>query len=67
MKCKECNGKVYTNVTVRLQTGYGGCGGNSASAHPCKKCGRLHWANGETVFNRGGKKAYLEGTSVVHK
>ncbi len=63
MKCKECNGKVYTNVTVRLKTGCRGCG----TAFPCKKCGRLHWADGKAVFNRGGKKAYLEGASVVNK
>ena len=63
MRCKECGSQVYKNVTVRLKTGCREC----ETAHPCEKCGRLHWASGEAVFNRGRAKAYLEGASVVHK
>jgi hypothetical protein len=59
MKCKEkgCKGKVNLKKGVTLCTN-GGLG--MYNAHPCNKCGRLHWQNGKAVFDEAGdKKAFL--------
>ncbi len=57
MSCKEeeCGGTIDQSVSVALQTG---CAA-TAAAFPCNRCGRLHWGNGNLVFNRQGEAAFL--------
>jgi hypothetical protein len=65
MVCKEtkCDGEIDASVKVYLQTS---CH-SSSLAHPCGKCGRVHWPQGEAVFNRPGNKVFLENGVVVHR
>jgi len=69
MRCKEksCIGEVDLNNTIFLQTGCGGCGGSRAPAYACNQCGRLHWADGSPVYNRGGQKAFWKNGSLCLK
>ena len=58
MRCKEngCNGTIDPN-----QGGWDimvGCR-NTARAIVCNKCGRLHWPDGEAVFNRSGRPSFI--------
>jgi len=66
MKCKEksCKGEIDFEKSVPLQTG---CISVSIG-YPCKKCGRLHWKDGNAVNNRAGQKAFLSSEgNVIHK
>lgn len=65
MNCKEkdCNGAINKNVTVDLMVG---CA-STRPAHPCVKCGRLHWPSGDAVFNRGGRLVFLVGDNLEYK
>ncbi len=58
MKCVEegCGGEIDLDNSVLLKTS---CGPPSEPAFLCKKCGRLHWGNGEGANNRGGAKAFI--------
>ncbi len=68
--CKEegCKGKIDSSVLINLRIGCSvGCGVPGANAHPCKKCGRLHWGDGKLVFNRAEQKAFLKNNQIVLK
>jgi hypothetical protein len=65
MLCKEesCDGEIDMDVKIGLQVS---CFSHSL-AHPCGKCGRVHWPSGELVFNRPGNKVFLENDEIVHR
>jgi len=65
MRCteKDCSGSVATATLVNVRTG---CSSYS-TAHPCDTCGRLHWPDGNGVFNRQGDRAFLENGRLVNK
>ncbi|MDP3052221.1 MAG: hypothetical protein Q8N42_01805 [bacterium] len=67
MDCLQegCGGKINMGIRISLQTGCGGCGTMRSPAHPCDKCGRLHWEDGMLTFNRGGNTTFLEEGHVV--
>jgi len=70
MKCsiKNCNGEIDEENPFNLKTGCGGCGGGTFNtAYSCKKCGRLHWKDGNPVFSRGAEKVFLVDGKIVHK
>lgn len=67
MRCNEkgCGGMVSFKVPYTLQTG---CSPTTANvSYPCTICGRLHWIDGKTVFNRPGHRAFLINNEIVHK
>jgi len=64
MNCVEnCGGCVDMTRTLVVRVG---CSSVS-STHPCDKCGRLHWPQGDGVNNRSGAKAYMEDGKLVNK
>ena len=63
MKCKRCGGDVDKKNNVGLNTDMT----SGEIAHPCKKCGRLHWPQGQPVYSAGGKAAYFENGGVTQK
>ncbi len=65
MNCKEkdCSGSIDLEKIIHLRTG---CS-SSATAYPCNTCGRIHWSDGNLVFNRSGESAYLENGKIIHK
>jgi len=64
MDCVEkCGGCVDPTQTIEVRTG---CATYS-TVHPCNKCGRLHWPQGDGVNNRSGAKAYMEDGKLVNK
>ncbi|NTV44862.1 MAG: hypothetical protein HGA67_04230 [Candidatus Yonathbacteria bacterium] len=40
---------------------------SSDVTHPCNTCGRLHWPDGNGVFNRQGHRAFCEKGTLVNK
>ncbi|MFA6525959.1 MAG: hypothetical protein WCT26_00910 [Candidatus Buchananbacteria bacterium] len=42
-------------MPVTIRTGCSSYG----TAYACTDCGRLHWSDGTTVFNRGEERAFL--------
>ena len=59
---EDCDGYVDETTKITLRTG---CVGFS-TAHPCNKCGRVHWPDGSAVFNRPGDLVYLKDEQIVH-
>ncbi len=65
MKCVEekCEGEVDVSSANSFDV-MTGCR-SFTPAFPCDKCGRLHWAGGDGVNNRGGDKAFCIGGRLV--
>ena len=65
MKCVEegCLGDVDVSKRFLLITG---CASNSI-AHPCGKCGRLHFEDGSGVKSRQEKRAFVKENRLVHR
>ncbi len=66
MICKEtgCGGEIDAKKNIPLRVSCHLFG----TAHPCGKCGRLHWAaNGEAAPNRLGNHPFLFKGKVILK
>jgi hypothetical protein len=65
MRCKEenCSGEINLEMGIAVIVG---CA-QYASAYPCGICGRLHWPNGNPVFNRSGQQVFLNGGQLEYK
>jgi len=64
MKCQEqgCKGVIDPQISVNLQVS---CHSTQA-AYPCGSCGRLHWHDGQLVFNRQDQRAFFREGAIVH-
>jgi hypothetical protein len=49
------------NIQVRVSCSH------FQAALACQKCGRVHFTNGEPVFNRRGHLVFLEGQELVNR
>jgi uncharacterized Zn finger protein len=63
LTCTECGNPIDQGTQLLVRTG---CTSREP-AHPCSKCGRVHWPDGVAVSNRSGAAAYLEGGAMVMK
>ncbi len=48
-QCRSVGGMVDTKNAVQLKIGCSP-GPQYADAHPCKQCGLVHWAHGESIM-----------------
>jgi len=74
MKCgeKNCEGEIEKSDIGQTLTGPISCSRMATGcAFPCKKCGRLHWGNGDPIFSFDKedklKKAFFVNNEIIYR
>ena len=61
MRCNDCNEEIsfqYESIVSKI---------GRRGRVSLRKCGRLHFSNGDSVITRSGRKAYLINGEMIHK